>query len=103
MKQSTLLAVICLLLAMVIFQVPCNGQEEPKNIQCRVFEVTKMKGHRIDFKAISMQGDTICIQVGFRGWRNKKRRISPGTWVTVHTFEGDEKGKLYRRKIVINQ
>jgi len=34
---STVLAIACLLMGLVIFQVPCNGQ--PKNVQVKVLEV----------------------------------------------------------------
>jgi len=103
MKPTIILAIACILLLWLILAIPCNAQN-PRNIQCKVFEVTKNEGGKVECKALSMEGDTIHLRIGyhsFGGGRN--RTIKQGTWLTVYADYNDKKCEWITTKIKINK
>jgi len=96
--SSTLLAIACLLMGLVIFQVPCNGQDNPKNLQVKVTEILSVEKKKVHCKAISMQGDIVYIWYGFRG----KNPIKKGTKITIDADYSDKECEKYTVKMRIN-
>ena len=93
---STVLAIACLLMGLVIFQVPCNGQ--PKNVQVKVLEVLNVTGKKAHCKTISMQGDTVYVWYGFRG----KNPIKKGTKLTIYADYKDKECIAYTVRMRVN-
>lgn len=101
MKAQTILTIVTIVLILLALSIAGNAQREPRNLQCRVFEITKREGRKVDCKALSMQGDTIHIKYGFRGWESTQS-LKVGTWLTIHSDYSDKYCEWYSRKIFIN-
>jgi hypothetical protein len=101
MKPQTILAAISILLICFALSIACNAQ--PRNLQAKVFEITKQEKRRLECKAISMQGDTIAIRYGFKGWRGNIGQIKPGTWITIQSDYSDKYEEWHCKRIYINE
>jgi hypothetical protein len=100
MKANIILAVIVFLLALV----PGNAQtkKEPRNIQCKVFEITKQEANQVECKALSMQGDTVFVRYGWQSFGGRNRAIKVGTWLSIRADWNDKQCEWILTKIKIN-
>jgi len=96
--SSTLLAIACLLMGLVIFQVPCNGQNNPKNLQVKVTEILSVEKKKVNCKAISMDGETVFVGYKYRG----RNPIKVGTKITIYADYSDKECEKYTVKMRIN-
>lgn len=97
---------LILTILLILICVFAQGQnKEPRNIQARVYEITKVKGNKVECKALSMDGFVINIKYTFRGWVGKRKialSITPGTWLTIHSYYNDKFDEWICRRISIN-
>lgn len=90
-----------LLIVTLFLALSLASNSQPRNIQAKLTEV-KTKGHKAYCKAISMEGDSVYLRLGFSGG-GKIRCLSPGIWVSIQADYSDKQKTWYCRKIKINK
>lgn len=83
--------------------VSISLKAQPKNIQCRVFEIVNQERNKIECTALSMRGDTIHLRFGWKGFGSKYSVIKIGTWITVYADYSDKQCEWICRKIKVNK
>lgn len=86
----------------VVILIWLAGQSQPRNLQVKIHEVTKVEKHIVHCWGVSLQGDTVYVKYYFRGnWQLVP--ISKGTWLTIHANYNDKQCEWICRRIKINK